>query len=44
MLEDMKRLDHIKLIDFSTATRFTDKNPIIYKKCGTPYYIAPEVL
>ena len=44
MLEDPKRLDHIKLIDFATAARFNEKNPTFFEKRGTPYYIAPEVL
>lgn len=44
MLEDNKRLDHLKLIDFATATRFTESNPYMFDSIGTPYYIAPEVL
>ena len=44
MMEDMKRLDQLKLIDFGTACHFTEKNPLIFEKRGTPYYIAPEVL
>lgn len=44
MMEDMKRLDQLKLIDLGTACRFSDKNPTMKEKRGTPYYIAPEVL
>jgi calcium-dependent protein kinase len=44
MLEDPKRLDFVKVIDFGTATEFTNKNPIMNEIIGTPYYIAPEVL
>lgn len=43
-LEDRQRLDHLKLIDFATATRFSEKNPFMHDSIGTPYYIAPEVL
>jgi calcium-dependent protein kinase len=44
MLEDPKRLDIVKVIDFGTATEFSNKNPIMNEIIGTPYYIAPEVL
>lgn len=44
LLEDTKRFDNIKLIDFSTAYQFTKNDPIMYDKVGTPYYISPEVL
>ncbi|CAI2359896.1 unnamed protein product [Moneuplotes crassus] len=32
---------HVKLIDFGMATKYEEKKSRI---CGTPYYIAPEVL
>ena len=34
--------DKIKIVDFGLAT-FVDVNEYIFKKCGTPGYIAPEV-
>lgn len=44
LLEDIKRFDQIKVIDFGTAARFNQKTPTLNEKIGTPYYIAPEVL
>lgn len=44
MLEDPKRLDNVKVIDFGTAAEISSKNPIMNEIIGTPYYIAPEVL
>ena len=35
--------DHIKLIDFGLSTISERKNADL-EMCGTPYYIAPEVL
>jgi len=34
--------DKVKIVDFGLAT-FIDVNEYIFKKCGTPGYIAPEV-
>jgi len=34
--------DKVKIVDFGLAT-FIDATPYIFKKCGTPGYIAPEV-
>ncbi len=42
LIEDAKRIDQIKIIDFETASRFNKAN--LTEKIGTPYYIAPEVL
>ena len=44
MLEDLKRLDQIKLYDFGVACRVEKDKPWMSEKVGTPYYIAPEVL
>lgn len=44
LLEDSKRFDQIKVIDWGTAKNFSIKDPILHEKVGTPYYIAPEVL
>jgi calcium-dependent protein kinase len=44
LLEDAKRFDQIKIVDWGTAAQFTPKNLNFYEKVGTPYYIAPEVL
>ena len=37
------RENHISIIDFGLAEQVNSKN-LIHKKCGTPGYIAPEVL
>ncbi|CAA9987967.1 calcium-dependent protein kinase 3, putative [Plasmodium knowlesi strain H] len=34
----------IKVIDFGLASYFTDTNPEMKTKAGTPYYVAPQVL
>lgn len=34
----------IKVIDFGLSKVFTNSDHTMYNKCGTPYYIAPEVL
>jgi calcium-dependent protein kinase len=44
LLEDPKRFDQIKIVEWGTAAQFTTKAPNFYEKVGTPYYIAPEVL
>ena len=42
LIEDPKRIDQIKIVDFETAVRVPQTN--LTEKVGTPYYIAPEVL
>ena len=42
MLADKFLLHKIKIIDFGLGA-FIDKKPWIYKRCGTPGYVAPEV-
>lgn len=42
MLENNKKMDQIKIIDFGTSAKFNGKD--LYDKTGTPYYVAPEVL
>ena len=44
MLEDLKKLDQIKLIDFGVATRIKNLNEKLTEQVGSPYYIAPEVI
>lgn len=44
LLFKSKNDDHdIVVIDFGLAT-FTNINNVLFKKCGTPGFIAPEVL
>lgn len=43
-MEDSKRLDQLKLIDYGSAARVGPQIPNMFEKVGTPYYIAPEVL
>jgi len=38
----LERGDKVKIVDFGLAT-FINVNEYIFKKCGTPGYIAPEV-
>ena len=38
-----ERLDVLKICDFSLATRLKQKKKL-YEICGSPYYIAPEML
>ena len=34
----------VRLADFGLATKVQDGVPFIYNKCGSPGYVAPEVL
>jgi calcium-dependent protein kinase len=43
LLEASKDLDKIKLIDFGQSRRYTEKSHFS-DTCGTPYYVAPEIL
>ena len=36
--------NNIKLCDFGVGKNITDNNELLYEQCGTPAYIAPEVL
>lgn len=36
-------INKIKLCDFGLATRF-DLKEYLYKRCGTPGYVAPEIV
>lgn len=42
-LEKIEEPDNLKIIDFGLACKFHDVNPA-FKKCGTPGYIAPEMM
>jgi calcium-dependent protein kinase len=45
MLEvDKKALDHMKIIDFGLSTFFSGENPRFVEMCGTPDYMAPQVV
>lgn len=35
---------HLKLVDFGFAKKLTTKMPKTWTNCGTPAYIAPEIL
>jgi serine/threonine protein kinase len=35
---------NLKLIDFGFATRFTDPRETFSKRCGSPAYVAPEIV
>jgi 5'-AMP-activated protein kinase catalytic alpha subunit len=36
--------NNVKVIDFGLAADFTNSNPLFTTFCGTPYYIAPEMV
>jgi calcium-dependent protein kinase len=44
MLQVDKALDHMKVIDFGLSTFFYDENPRFIDMCGTPDYMAPQVI
>jgi calcium-dependent protein kinase len=44
LLEEHKNYEQVKLIDFGTAKKFSQKDLPITQMVGTPYYIAPEVI
>lgn len=38
-------VDHIKILDFGSACHFdTNSNTLMYDMCGSPYYVAPEMV
>ena len=43
MLKDKKKIYKLKIIDMGLGTCIQDK-PYIYKRCGTPGFVAPEVI
>lgn len=36
--------DNVRIIDFGFSISFTDDNPNLQTKCGSPAYIAPEII
>ena len=43
MLASKKKLYSVKIIDFGLGT-FIDIKEYLYKRCGTPGFVAPEVI
>jgi len=39
-----KGCGRIKLVDFGTAIQIRNNKDLLYEKCGTAYYMAPEIL
>jgi serine/threonine protein kinase len=40
----LDRHNHIRLIDFGLSNVFTEQSPQFHSKCGSPAYLAPEVV
>jgi serine/threonine protein kinase len=43
LLKDKRNITDIRIIDFGLAASTEDKE-LIYKRCGTPGYVGPEIL
>jgi len=43
MLVNKRKIYKIKIIDFGLGTIIDDK-PYVYKRCGTPGFVAPEII
>ena len=43
MLANKKKIYSVKLIDFGLGT-FIDEEDYLYKRCGTPGFVAPEII
>jgi serine/threonine protein kinase len=43
MLVNERDIHKIKIIDFGLSTRI-DKEEYLYKRCGTPGFVAPEII
>ena len=43
IFKNAKQCDSVKLVDFSLAS-FENAKPLEYPNCGTPGFIAPEVI
>lgn len=39
-----KSSSEIALVDFGLSAKINDENEYVFKKCGTPGYVAPEIL
>ncbi|CAD8067396.1 unnamed protein product [Paramecium primaurelia] len=44
LLKEIDAFDTITLIDLGLAEKFTKEGKYLYNRCGTPGYVAPEVL
>ena len=44
VLTDLNELNDIKVIDFGLAAKLKNPQEKLYHKCGSPGYVAPEVL
>ena len=43
MIAEMGKITSVRIIDFGLAT-FTNVDEYLYRRCGTPGFIAPEVI
>ena len=44
ILKDKESETDIVLTDFGLSEKYGNKDTLIFKKCGTPGYVAPEIL
>lgn len=44
ILKEKSNLNEVVLIDFSLSVYYTKKNDFLFKNCGEPGYLAPELL
>lgn len=44
LIKNPKELENISIVDFGLATFFEKTSEFFFKRCGTPGFVAPEIL